>query len=257
MTNTCLALFWKCGRKFADSSSCRRTGNSNPNRQRLDDLYLLQSGIIDWTQFVVGRTGNSDVKRNAINALAQQIQGKSISESVGQYLQTEQSDIRRGTKTSRRENGAEINSQRKAAQVQLRALLPKKDSGDEDVAREYERVSDTVTRLTDEITDLNKEIQPIENRLQAVEKVAAGTGINETYGVRLPIVIPGGHKWSSLYYLLTGTHALHLIAGLIAMLILLCCQLGAKQLGAMENLSLYWHFVDFVWLILFVIIYLT
>ena len=151
----------------------------------------------------------------------------------------------------------QINDERSVAQERLRELLPKKDSGDQEILRQFDQVSERVSRLDDQIADLNKEIRPIENRLLAIERVTSGAGINENYNVRLPIVIPGGHKWSSLYYLLTGTHAIHLIAGLVPMLFLLCCHLSSKWLGFMENLSLYWHFVDVVWLVVFAVIYLT
>lgn len=73
--------------------------------------------------------------------------------------------------------------------------------------------------------------------------------------LKLPVVLPGGNAWTSNYYLLTGAHAAHLIAGLIAMACFLPSRIGIAQASALRNLGLYWHFVDGVWLVLFVVLY--
>ena len=197
------------------------SGQLQQKQARLDELYLLQSGIVDWTQFVAGRSGDPAVKRNAITALAHQIYHHDPDPAVDQYIVAEQKSVG-AEKLRLRKELDQINDERSVAQERLRELLPKKDSGDQEILRQFDQVSERVSRLDDQIADLNKEIRPIENRLLAIERVTSGAGINENYNVRLPIVIPGGHKWSSLYYLLTGTHAIHLIAGLVPMLFLLC-----------------------------------
>jgi cytochrome c oxidase subunit III len=82
-------------------------------------------------------------------------------------------------------------------------------------------------------------------------------GLNEIFPwLKLPIVIPGGNMWASTYFLLTGFHALHVIIGLIVFGLLLLVQLDAKKAYMIENVGLYWHFVDLVWIFLFPLIYL-
>ncbi|QDT00172.1 cytochrome c oxidase subunit 3 [Adhaeretor mobilis] len=82
-------------------------------------------------------------------------------------------------------------------------------------------------------------------------------GLNDQYSwLRLPIMIPGGNLWASTYFLVTGFHAIHVIVGLIAFSILLTMNLGAASSGVVENVGLYWHFVDLVWIFLFPILYL-
>jgi cytochrome c oxidase subunit III len=82
-------------------------------------------------------------------------------------------------------------------------------------------------------------------------------GINDEYPwMRLPIRIPGGNMWASTYFLLTGFHALHVLVGLIVFLILLFVRLDASRAGTVENIGLYWHFVDIVWIFLFPLLYL-
>lgn len=82
-------------------------------------------------------------------------------------------------------------------------------------------------------------------------------GLNdENPWFRLPIVIPGGNMWASTYFTLTGFHALHVLVGLIVFGILLTMDLGASRAGVIENIGLYWHFVDLVWIFLFPLLYL-
>ncbi len=82
-------------------------------------------------------------------------------------------------------------------------------------------------------------------------------GLNDIFPwLRLPIVIPGGNMWASTYFLLTGFHAVHVAVGLLVFGIMLTWTLNAKRVGAIENIGLYWHFVDLVWIFLFPLMYL-
>jgi cytochrome c oxidase subunit 3 len=85
---------------------------------------------------------------------------------------------------------------------------------------------------------------------------SATEGINETYHLRLPMVIPSGNTWANTYFLLTGFHAIHVFGGLVAFLVLMSLRLGASRAGLLENVGLYWHFVDIVWIFLFPLLYL-
>ena len=64
----------------------------------------------------------------------------------------------------------------------------------------------------------------------------------------------------SLYFLLTGVHALHMVIGVsILMFLIFQAWGGAYTTGHMtmiENFGLYWHFVDIVWIFLFPLLYL-
>lgn len=82
-------------------------------------------------------------------------------------------------------------------------------------------------------------------------------GYNEAYPwLRLPIVIPGGNMWASTYFTLTGFHAVHVLVGLIVFALMLPMRLGIAAAGMIENIGLYWHFVDLVWIFLFPLLYL-
>jgi cytochrome c oxidase subunit III len=64
----------------------------------------------------------------------------------------------------------------------------------------------------------------------------------------------------SLYFLMTGLHALHMIIGLGIMSVMLWWAwsgiVTAEYYSPIEISGLYWHFVDIVWIFLFPLLYL-
>jgi cytochrome c oxidase subunit 3 len=64
----------------------------------------------------------------------------------------------------------------------------------------------------------------------------------------------------SLYFAMTGMHALHMIIGIaILAFMIVRAQAGAYTTGHItfvENFGLYWHFVDIIWIFLFPLLYL-
>ncbi|MEB7448971.1 aa3-type cytochrome oxidase subunit III [Arthrobacter koreensis] len=68
------------------------------------------------------------------------------------------------------------------------------------------------------------------------------------------------NAYGSSFYITTGFHGLHVAGGLIAFLFIIGRAYAAKRFGHFEATSAivtsyYWHFVDVVWIALFVIIY--
>ncbi|MHB1172681.1 MAG: aa3-type cytochrome oxidase subunit III [Lacisediminihabitans sp.] len=66
--------------------------------------------------------------------------------------------------------------------------------------------------------------------------------------------------YGSAFFLTTGFHALHVTGGLIAFLLVIGRAYAAKNFGHKEAtsaiaVSYYWHFVDVVWIGLFLVIY--
>ena len=68
----------------------------------------------------------------------------------------------------------------------------------------------------------------------------------------------GGSLFASCYYLLTGFHGLHVLAGVIALLtgrrFAATGRVTKEDHGYVEGVGLYWHFVDLVWIVLFAIL---
>lgn len=65
------------------------------------------------------------------------------------------------------------------------------------------------------------------------------------------------HPFGSLFYFMTGFHGLHVLGGIAAMVLLVSFlrRAGRVNRGAVEAISYYWHFVDVVWILLFVTIF--
>ncbi len=67
--------------------------------------------------------------------------------------------------------------------------------------------------------------------------------------------------FGTTYYSLVGLHAFHVSAGLLGLGIVMVLSLAArvKQQDAdrVEIFSLYWHFVDAVWVVVFTVVYIV
>lgn len=61
----------------------------------------------------------------------------------------------------------------------------------------------------------------------------------------------------SFYYTAAGIHASHVIAGMIIMLFVAQTAKKNEELHRVENVGLYWHFVDLVWIFLFPLLYIA
>src|ERR1700747_631151 len=65
--------------------------------------------------------------------------------------------------------------------------------------------------------------------------------------------------FGTTYYSLVGLHAFHVTAGLTMLSIVLffglAGRVGPEQSARVDVLSLYWHFVDAVWVVVFTVVY--
>jgi len=66
--------------------------------------------------------------------------------------------------------------------------------------------------------------------------------------------------FGTTYYSLVGLHAFHVTAGLVMICIVLIFGLAGRvsseQSPRIEVLSMYWHFVDAVWVVVFTVVYI-
>ncbi len=86
--------------------------------------------------------------------------------------------------------------------------------------------------------------------MQAIDYIALGhDGITLSAGT-----------FGTTYFTLTGFHGAHVFGGAIMLGVVLyrgmAGQFSAKHHDAVEAVSLYWHFVDVVWILLFSLLYL-
>jgi heme/copper-type cytochrome/quinol oxidase subunit 3 len=65
-----------------------------------------------------------------------------------------------------------------------------------------------------------------------------------------------GGFWS-YYYTAAGVHATHVLAGMIIMFWVAMSARKNRDLHRVENVGIYWHFVDIVWIFLFPLLYIA
>jgi cytochrome c oxidase subunit 3 len=69
------------------------------------------------------------------------------------------------------------------------------------------------------------------------------------------------HIFFGIYFIMTGLHGVHVLAGIIVFLWLLRRALrgdfGSRNVAAVDGGALYWHLVDLVWIYLFPLLYLV
>jgi len=85
-------------------------------------------------------------------------------------------------------------------------------------------------------------------------ELAAKSGMTEE------TVQAGAEMFYSIYFAMTGLHAIHMIIGMVIMLFYIRPALrgryNADYHNPIECFGLYWHFVDIVWIFLFPLLYL-
>lgn len=69
--------------------------------------------------------------------------------------------------------------------------------------------------------------------------------------------VPAKSMFWSFYYLMTGLHAAHVIAGMIAIFVVMLGVRKNQNPQRVELVGIYWHFVDVVWIFLFPLLYLS
>lgn len=144
-----------------------------------------------------------------------------------------------------------------AVQARLNELAGNPEAKD-DLARfaAYNALSTKISQLKDADQREALTLHDFEHELEAMHA-------NPEYGpivadIHAPHPIKYGNLFASIYFLLTGFHAIHVIVGLILFVFVLAqgSRLNAAWTDWVENSGLYWHFVDLVWIFLFPLIYI-
>ena len=86
-----------------------------------------------------------------------------------------------------------------------------------------------------------------------------GTGIEWSHLIEKGLTI-STNLFGTTYYSLVGLHATHVAVGLIGFIIVLLLSLAGKVTKEHSSrigvFSLYWHFVDAVWVVVFTVVYI-
>lgn len=66
-----------------------------------------------------------------------------------------------------------------------------------------------------------------------------------------------GSLFWSFYYIMTGLHGLHVIAGMVIMFVIMMQARKGKNFHRVELAGMYWHMVDLIWIFLFPLLYIA
>ena len=77
-----------------------------------------------------------------------------------------------------------------------------------------------------------------------------------SHEIHLGYTLQSGGFWS-YYYTAAGLHAFHVMAGMAIMLWVAGTAKKNQELHRVENIGIYWHFVDIVWIFLFPLLYIA
>jgi cytochrome c oxidase subunit III len=211
-----------------------------PRQEQRDVAEPLLHGLARWTELTAA-TATDPVKRKAaMNILAYQIYPLHRDEREVEHFLKEEAQDRA------RERGQLIEKQ-----AQLTAAIAATEGNAENATE--------VSLQKEELAGLEARLKNLDDREKALAYVQRleGQGLNDALPwLHLPIKIPSGNMWASTYFLLTGFHALHVLVGLIAFGIIWFMRLDRTRANMVENIGLYWHFVDLVWIFLFPLLYL-
>ena len=90
--------------------------------------------------------------------------------------------------------------------------------------------------------------------------VFIGGQVNEYVHLVHEGLTPQASVYGTAFYALTGVHGLHVVAGIVALCVILGLSftgfIRRERASGVEGAFIYWHFVDAIWVLVFTIVYL-
>ena len=257
-------------------SELKAAQENGADENRVQHLTEVKDHLVDWTARTVGQTNITPRQVLALELLAYQINGnKRYAESANDYLKIETAELVAELETLQKDKTAEdkqldaVVRQIEQVNAELEELNKVEMPSEEQTTKKDEleaskkELGEKRIPIENKLSDINLRIKEIQGRQHFMEEhplTFPDKGHFEPLGEKLhldlPFVLPSGNTWANTYFLLTGFHALHVLVGLVAFLIILTLKLGPERAGLIENIGLYWHFVDLVWIFLFPLLYL-
>jgi cytochrome c oxidase subunit III len=141
------------------------------------------------------------------------------------------------------------------AEGDAKAALEERLSSRRGTLADLEPFADTVKSFRDDVYAEKLDFAAMSGRVASIKSEFP----TKAAGVHEPHVILYGNIFASIYFLMTGFHAIHVIVGLILFAAVLKqgSKLDEKWTDWVENSGLYWHFVDLVWIFLFPLLYIV
>jgi cytochrome c oxidase subunit III len=260
---------------------------------KIDEISDLQINLVQWAELQAARDDDPLTRRLAIEKLAtaiyprwpldeerkeqaehryiqalddeQQLVNRQLTQLNEQRQQLQQEreakvgqaqELEKQLQPQQRTTGVQT-AERQAQFVSLQNQ-PANDSAQTERKEQHTKLLAEVGRLDEQLTATQADATRLSGRVKMLDKLKEHPhGLAHEYEhLALPMVIPSGNMWASTYFLLTGFHAIHVLVGLIAFALILFYRLDSRKAHVVENIGLYWHFVDLVWIFLFPLLYL-
>jgi cytochrome c oxidase subunit 3 len=222
---------------------------SAEDQEQFDTVNNLRDNVVAWAQREAARASDPALAAAPLNLLALTIQHHHHHDDISALFDREAEELE--TDLTR----VEMEIRELDAQLTPNKLPTADQSGAQDDSSATPDPAVAQRKL-----DLETRRSQIQGRLKILPELKAMEhGINEHFDwLMLPFVIPSGNMWANTYFLLTGFHAIHVLVGLIFFAFPLVggAVFNAAKANFVENIGLYWHFVDLVWIFLFPLLYL-
>ncbi len=247
-------------RTFREQHAIRADSGAGESPLGINDtsdwLPLAHGGLVDWTGQFIGQEADSDAAHQSLTNTAALIYPSHGLPIEG--LATELAALRI-LLAERLEHYAAHQQEWEIIQTELGTLRAAEETSPlavEDRQR-MNVLAGRATNLGQNMAQAKARLDPLRDRVALLERTEPNwyEGLNHRLGWRLPMVIPNGQTWASLYLLLAGCHAVHVIGGGLAMLVCWPRRTGSGSAAALGNIRLYWYFVDVVWIGLWVLFY--
>ena len=221
---------------------------SEADQARRDLCNDLQKGLVEWSETEAANSQAAVVSQSALYDIADAIYPRhNVHSRLAEDLPAIEAKV--------------TDLKGRVAQLQATEAELKKQTAADGTNPQAAELS----RLSGELLAITGKLTAAQQRQRALELVKESPhGLNHRFaeegGFRpwliLPMMIPSGNMWASTYFLLTGFHAIHVLVGLIMFAMVLPLRLDTTKGNLLENIGLYWHFVDIVWIFLFPLLYL-
>jgi len=235
--------------------------NKSLSEAKQNELNLcvdLLTNLVQWTELKAARGEDAIARQQSMERLAKAIYPRwplakdKMEREEHKYvedLDEEKRQVNHDLETLSAER-AEVQKERDAKSTQLQSTPQDQQAP----------LAGEIGRIDERLAAYNAEVDRMKGRAAMIDKLKEPDslhGLAHRYDfLRLPMVIPSGNMWASTYFLLTGFHAIHVLVGLIAFVLVLMYRLDRTKSHILENTGLYWHFVDLVWIFLFPLLYL-
>ena len=207
------------------------------DEEHLELVTTLQSFLVKRTEAAVNATGSYEEQVTALNLMAYRIYPLHHDHDAAVAAHRDDLDALEAEIAALHAREADLKST-------METIKANNDKYAEDA--EYIAAEGQLTKL-----------QQMQLWVQVANQAMDEHGLNEVHKwLHLPMKIPSGNMWASTYFLMTGFHAVHVAVGLLAFALMMPQRFDASRAGMLENVGLYWHFVDLVWIFLFPLLYL-